>query len=152
NERLVFHGTPRHCSVGESNSLTDLCSKPRCSLCGVLRKSFSVERAGTAPDRNFMRFGRGIYTSNVSSKADDYTNTLPYSNNKVIVIAKALLGRAGILHQTTQTLIGPPAGFDSVLGEVGVDLNYDEQVLYRDDAIRPAYVIIYEPESLSSWW
>lgn len=149
NERLVFHGTPRHCSLGEWESWTDLCSKPLCSLCGVLRESFSVARAGTAPDRNFLRFGYGIYTTNMSSKADDYTNDLPYFSNRVLVVAKVLLGRASVLHRTTQTLLGPPAGFDSVLGEVGMDLNYDEQVLYRDDAIRPAYVIIYEPESLA---
>lgn len=31
-----------------------------------------------------------------------------------------------------------------VLGEVGQELNYDEQVVYRDDAIRPAYLVIYE--------
>lgn len=32
-----------------------------------------------------------------------------------------------------------------VRGEPGSDsdLNYDEQVVYRDDAIRPAYVILY---------
>ncbi|KIO25036.1 hypothetical protein M407DRAFT_76192, partial [Tulasnella calospora MUT 4182] len=163
NERLVFHGTPRHCSLGERDSCTDLCSKSLCSLCGVLRESFSVARAGTAPDRNFLRFGHGIYTTNVSSKADDYTNDLPHSSNRVLVVAKVLLGRASVLHRNAKTLLVPPAGFDSVrgvvlsphnaqhaqvLGEVGVDLNYDEQVLYRDDAIRPAYVIIYEPESL----
>ncbi|KIO15639.1 hypothetical protein M407DRAFT_86911, partial [Tulasnella calospora MUT 4182] len=148
NERLVFHGTPRHCSLGERDSCTDLCSKSLCSVCGVLRESFSVARAGTAPDRNFLRFGHGIYTTNVSSKADDYTNDLPHSSNRVLVVAKVLLGRASVLHRNAKTLLDPPAGFDSVLGEVGVDLNYDEQVLYRDDAIQPAYVIIYEPKSL----
>ncbi|KAG8901919.1 hypothetical protein FRC00_003514, partial [Tulasnella sp. 408] len=84
--------------------------------------------------------------------ADDYTNDLPHSQNRVIIVAKALLGRASVLHRTTQTLTGPPAGFDSILGEVGVDLNYDEQVLYRDDAIRPAYVIIYSQEPELAWW
>ncbi|KAG8924075.1 hypothetical protein FRC01_011967, partial [Tulasnella sp. 417] len=105
--------------------------------------------AGTAPDRNFLRFGHGIYTTSVSSKADDYTDNLTYSQNRVLIVAKALLGRAAVIHRTTQTLMDPPAGFDSVLGGVGVDLNYDEQVLYRDDAIRPAYLIVYEPDEPS---
>lgn len=31
-----------------------------------------------------------------------------------------------------------------VRGEVGGDLVYDEQVVYHDDAIRPAFLIMYE--------
>jgi hypothetical protein len=29
------------------------------------------------------------------------------------------------------------------MGEPGGDLNYEETVVYRNDAIRPAYVIVY---------
>jgi hypothetical protein len=30
-----------------------------------------------------------------------------------------------------------------VVGEPGVDLNYEETVVYRNDAIRPAYLVVY---------
>lgn len=30
-----------------------------------------------------------------------------------------------------------------VIGEPGVDLNYEETVVYTNDAIRPAYVVVY---------
>jgi hypothetical protein len=30
-----------------------------------------------------------------------------------------------------------------VIGEPGVDLNYEETVVYSNDAIRPAYIIVY---------
>lgn len=32
-----------------------------------------------------------------------------------------------------------------VYGKVGLDLNYDEQVVYQDEAILPAYLIVYGP-------
>ena len=38
-----------------------------------------------------------------------------------------------------------------VLGEVGDKLNYDEQVVYNDDAIRPSYLVMYDkPETVRS--
>lgn len=37
----------------------------------------------------------------------------------------------------------PPAGHDSVLGETGQGLNYDELVFYRNDAIIPRYLLYY---------
>ncbi|KIO27726.1 hypothetical protein M407DRAFT_39829, partial [Tulasnella calospora MUT 4182] len=143
NEKLLFHGTPRHCSLGEGDDWDTLCRMPNCNLCGILRSSFLVSRAGSAPDRKFMRFGRGIYTSSVSSKADDYTNDLDDSPNKVVIVAKVALGKASIYYRTTASLTRPPSGYNSVQGEVGQSLNYDEQVLYHDDAIRPAYVVVY---------
>ncbi|KIO27727.1 hypothetical protein M407DRAFT_37603, partial [Tulasnella calospora MUT 4182] len=138
-----FHGTSRHCYLGEYEGYVTMCELAICSLCSILRTSFLVTKAGSA-GRSFKRFGPGIYTSTVSSKADDYANKPSYSENKVVLVAKVALGKEGVLYQTTQDLTGPPYGYDSVLGEVGVDLNYDEQVLYKDEAIRPAYVVIYE--------
>ncbi|KAG8924079.1 hypothetical protein FRC01_011971 [Tulasnella sp. 417] len=102
-------------------------------------------RAGTANGRTFLRFGRGIYTSSVSSKADDYTITPSTSGYRAMLVARVVLGKAYPLKLTSQYLAGPPRGFHSVLGEVGIHLNYDEQVVYSDDAARPAYLIIYKP-------
>jgi hypothetical protein len=31
------------------------------------------------------------------------------------------------------------------VGLPGVDLNYEETVVYRNDAIRPAYLVVYGP-------
>lgn len=30
-----------------------------------------------------------------------------------------------------------------VLGEAGGSLNYDELVVYRDEAVRPSYLVVY---------
>ncbi|KIO25032.1 hypothetical protein M407DRAFT_211142 [Tulasnella calospora MUT 4182] len=145
NEKLVFHGTPRYCRLGDGDKIMGLCKKSACGLCAILRQSFSVKQAGTAPDRDFLRFGHGIYTSSASSKADDYTDDHSNSQNRVLLVARAALGKGKVLRRNTENLRSPPSGYASVLGEVGFGLNYDEQVLYRDNAIRSAYVIIYEP-------
>lgn len=102
------------------------------------------------------------------NRADDYTNELSFSNNRVVIVAKAALGKGSVQYCNSHYLTEPPDGCDSVscsfsfnssssqsthyiplqvLGEVGIDLNYDEQVLFRDEAIRPAFVIIYSDES-----
>jgi len=46
--------------------------------------------------------------------------------------------------QDETTLTSPPAGFDSVLGEVGKSLKYDEVVVYREDAMNPSYLVMYD--------
>ncbi|KIO27722.1 hypothetical protein M407DRAFT_72766, partial [Tulasnella calospora MUT 4182] len=151
NEQLVFHGTTWSCSLGQEEENVNLCQNMTCSLCCILQTSFLVSKACSA-GRIFSRFGPGIYTSSVSSKADDYANAQWYSGNKVMIVAKAALGKGSNHYTTSLHLTAPPLGYDSVscfvpqtvLGEVGVHLNYDEQVLYKNEAIRPAYIIIYE--------
>ncbi|KAG9044297.1 hypothetical protein FS837_008389 [Tulasnella sp. UAMH 9824] len=143
NEQLVFHGTSRECSLGEEAYRSTLCESTTCTLCCILRNSFLVSKSGSA-GRTFKRFGPGIYTSSVSSKADDYTKSPWFSDDRVIIVARVALGKSSIQYQTTQHLTEPPIGYDSVLGEVGIHLNYNEQVLYKDEAIRPAYIVVYE--------
>ncbi|KAG9012304.1 hypothetical protein FRB94_006335 [Tulasnella sp. JGI-2019a] len=143
NEQKTFHGTPRSCCIGDPSATLQLCNGVSCNTCSIIRTSFRVDRAGTAPGRNFMRFGRGIYTTSVSSKADDYNVSQVNSPYKVMLIAKVVLGWGYSLLRTTKYLTDPPENYDSILGTVGEDLNYDEQVVYRDDAIRPAYLLVY---------
>lgn len=38
----------------------------------------------------------------------------------------------------------PPAGYDSVHGQTGAVLNFDEVVVYKDEAVIPRFVLIYE--------
>lgn len=47
------------------------------------------------------------------------------------------------MSQNATNLKGPPPGFHSVQGVPGVDLNYEETVVYNNDAIRPGYLIVY---------
>ncbi|KIO34826.1 hypothetical protein M407DRAFT_210286 [Tulasnella calospora MUT 4182] len=143
-EQELFHGTSRRCMLGNEPELSKPCNNTSCRLCCIVRGSFVIAKAGTADGRAFLRFGRGIYTSSVSSKADDYTVTPPGSGYRAMLVARIVLGKGFPLKVTTSHLTGPPSGYHSVIGEVGSHLNYDEQVVYKNEAARPAYLIIYK--------
>ena len=112
-----------------------------------------------------IRFGKGLYTSSTSSKANDYSMNAgdTPSTCKAILLTKVVVGRGHkMLHDKTD-LTEPPVGHDSVcldllfceqrmsmillrqvLAEVGGSLNYDELVVYRNEAIKPAYLVVYD--------
>ncbi|KIO24522.1 hypothetical protein M407DRAFT_76921, partial [Tulasnella calospora MUT 4182] len=146
-EKRVFHGTRRACLLGNNPLKPVLCFSGDCALCIILRESLKAERAGSAPERNWLRFGAGIYTTSVSSKADDYCKNPDGSGSslRALVVCNVVLGNSFYITQTNEKLKGPPTGYDSVFGEVGDDLNYDEQVVYRNDAILPTFLIVYQP-------
>jgi hypothetical protein len=62
-------------------------------------------------------------------------------------VAGVVLGRGRKMTRDDCTLRQPPAGFDSVLGEphAGGALNFDECVVYVDDAAITKYLILYQP-------
>lgn len=142
NENRRWHGTRRECDLGEDGQ-TEPCTLPTCSLCKIVRESFDLRffkgRTG------WGRFGRGIYTSSTSSKSDDYAcDATAQSSLKSMILAKVVVGRGCKMRYDDTTLTAPPLGYDSVLGEKGARLNYDEVVVYSNEAIRPAYLILYE--------
>ena len=50
-----------------------------------------------------------------------------------------------MLSKNKPSLKNPPAGFNSVYGQRGDDLNYDEIVIYPKDsaAIMPLFIVVY---------
>jgi len=46
--------------------------------------------------------------------------------------------------QDDESLTQPPAGYDAVIGEPGGNLNYDECIVYNNDAIRASFLIVYK--------
>ncbi|KAF8730638.1 hypothetical protein AX14_005327 [Amanita brunnescens Koide BX004] len=142
NEQLLFHGTTRGCALGEDGNSVYLCNLPDCLLCNVIRNSFDVEKCGLK--NKFRRFGSGIYVTACSSKADDYSkNTSKKAAFRVLLVNRVVVGKPyKRLHNATN-LTEPPSGYHSVFGEPGGDLNYEETVVYNNDAIRPAYLVVY---------
>jgi hypothetical protein len=62
---------------------------------------------------------------------------------------KVVVGKGIKLRNDQPNLTEPPAGYDSVIGEPANSshnsmLNYDELVVYKEEAIIPAYLIIYD--------
>lgn len=130
NQQRRWHGTRRMCKLGDPGNTT-LCTNTTCALCNIIRSSFDMKYASQG------LFGTGIYTSATPSKSDSYiTSTGPL---KPILLNKVIVGRGYNLNTMNITLTSPPAGFDSVLGQ----LANDELIVYNNDAIRPAYLIMY---------
>lgn len=48
------------------------------------------------------------------NRADDYTNKLFLSDNKVVIVAKVALGKGSVQYCNSQYLTEPPDGYDSV--------------------------------------
>jgi len=144
NERRRWHGTRRACLIGDNPTDPKLCALTTCALCSILRTSFEVNRTGTAPGRTFARFGTGVYASSTSSKSDDYSSNIATSANKAILLTTVIVGRGYKVTQNDTTLTEPPQGYHSVLGETGGTLNYDEVVVYENDAIRPSWLVVYK--------
>ncbi|CAL1717323.1 unnamed protein product [Somion occarium] len=138
-EALLFHGTNRACLLGETPNNLKPCKLPKCCLCSIIRESFDVQKCG-----NKHNFGKGIYTSSCSSKADDYAkSTARKAKYQVLLLNRVALGKTYKLQRNADHLTSPPPGYHSVFGVPGVELNYEETVVYSNDAIRPGYLIVY---------
>ncbi|KAF8343527.1 hypothetical protein F5887DRAFT_1075647 [Amanita rubescens] len=144
NENRRWHGTTRECTLGDKGQ-TQFCSSPTCSLCCIVKSSFDLSLFGKKT--GWGRFGKGIYTSSTSSKSNDYSRNASSCNSqlKAILLNKVVVGKGcKMLHDST-SMTAPPSGYDSVLAEKGGSLNYDELVVYTNDAIRPSFLVMYEP-------
>ena len=124
NENRRWHGTMRDCNIGNpGEKRAKFCRSSNCSICSIFQSSFDLIKFGQ--HTNFGKFGEAIYTSATSSKASDYITERsgPYHS---FILAKVALGRCKTLTVQDTTLRAAPPGYDSVIGEPGKDLNYDE--------------------------
>jgi len=141
NTRRRFHGTIRECTLGDTSRDGHLCVQTSCNMCRIIESTFQRARAGERT--NFGRFGAGIYTSATSSKANDYFGGSA-SPNRAMLLNDVVMGEAIKLRTSDQSLKQPPPGYDAVIGEPGGDLNYDECIVYNNDAIRASFLIVYK--------
>ncbi|KAJ7222937.1 hypothetical protein C8J57DRAFT_242270 [Mycena rebaudengoi] len=142
NENRRWHGTRRECNLGDK-SQTQFCASATCSLCCIIKSSFDIGLWGKKT--GWGRFGKGIYTTSTSSKSNDYSQNDCTSSLKAILLNKVIVGKGCKLTHDNTSLTTPPSGYDSVLAEKGGSLNYDELVVYTNDAIRPSFLVMYEP-------
>ncbi|KAL6078970.1 PARP catalytic domain-containing protein [Balamuthia mandrillaris] len=143
NTHRRFHGTKSwvcDLGVGKQSQSLKLCKNASCSVCGIIRQGLKLSKV---VGRN--RFGQGLYLSSTSSKANDYTNNCLMSGGyRAMFLCYVVVGKGWKILQDSPSLPGPPKGFHSVLGEVGSSLNYDEVIVYTEEAVYPAYLIIYK--------
>ena len=132
-----YHGTVLLCDITTSNNM---CNNKDCGICGISRTGF--ERRCIGKNINFQRFGHGFYVAPNSSKCHDYTQGA--HGYRAMLLCDVCPGRKYVKTQNDENLQGPPPGYDSVHGQAGHALNYDEVVIYNPDCVLPRYVIVYQ--------
>ena len=137
NETQVFHGcTEAAMDVANPNSIVRT---------GFLKKYWKTS-AG-----DWQRFGPGFYFGQQASKSHEYP--LPEmqrvgrgEHTRKMLLCKVARGKIFKTAKNLDTLKGAaPEGFDSVHGDAqkGGALNYDELVVYREEAVLPFAVVEY---------
>ncbi|CAM9158730.1 unnamed protein product [Ectocarpus sp. 13 AM-2016] len=155
NVRRRFHGTS---SSPQCNFVVDLkgrpCSSKECNVCNICTNGFELRGnvGGTAKTTGYrLRYGEGLYFSSVSGKSNDYAQQSEKVGSECKKVRCMFVANvnAGNAYLTEQASLGkdkcPPAGYDSVVGEVraGGGLNHDELVVYKNEAAIPSCLIVY---------
>ncbi|CAM9387144.1 unnamed protein product [Ectocarpus sp. 8 AP-2014] len=155
NLRQRFHGTS--CNEGcnfmvDPQGATAPCGLSSCSVCNICMLGFKLGKnvARTARASGIpLRYGTGIYFSSVSGKANDYARLSAKTGSdgaewRCMFVANVASGKA---FNTKKSHLPqsecPPLGCQSVVGEVGQALNYDEVVVYKEEAALPTHLIVY---------
>lgn len=60
------------------------------------------------------RFGKGLYTTRVSSKANDYSNDHPTAQTRVVIVNGVVLGRSKTMYRGSPDMARAPYPYDSV--------------------------------------
>ncbi|CAM9464495.1 unnamed protein product [Ectocarpus sp. 12 AP-2014] len=138
-----FHGTSCRSSC---NFILDPknaapCGQQGCNLCNICLQGFKLGKTST-------RFGPGVYFSKAATKASSYAlGTEKKENGKklrCIFVADVAKGRAYTTKKKGfDASRYPPVGHDSVQGEVGKGLAFEELVVYKEEAALPTHLVVY---------
>ncbi|KAG9025764.1 hypothetical protein FRB95_009790 [Tulasnella sp. JGI-2019a] len=157
-EVLLFHGTSRKCRVGDPDMASELCGNKTCALCSIMYGGYDITRSNPTG-----LLGQGLYSAALSSKATSYSKNAEDtpaegSEFKAVMINAVSLGKS---YQTSTSTISwdpspsylPPFRYDSVHGYVdtGSPFDTDELVVYQNDALRPAFLIICDNVEVESF-
>ncbi|KAM7217594.1 hypothetical protein V8F06_006978 [Rhypophila decipiens] len=143
---LLFHGTRRTCRIGNDHERQlEPCYDGGCHLCCILRDSLSVRKAGPGG-----MFGPGIYTTDISSKADIYAKNHHLRSSKhAMLVCRVANNKPQYLTKAEYHRFAPDPGYDCVEAVTlanGGSVRFPETVVYSDDAIVPVALIIYTRE------
>ncbi|OAP12304.1 hypothetical protein AXX17_AT1G11790 [Arabidopsis thaliana] len=134
NEFLGFHGTTLSCTLGFSNSSSNLCFSDHCEVCHILRHGFSPK---TRPDGI-----KGVLTASTSSTALESIETDQGRNRGsliAVVLCRVIAGRVHKPMQTFENSLGF-SEFDSLALKVGQNSRIEELYLLSTKALLPCFV------------
>ena len=139
-----FHGTTLQCNLLQLN---ETCDDLNCGICGIVARGFDKSLIGKNIPR-FKRYGEAFYLAPNSSKCHDYTQ----GKDDIGMRAQLLcLVACGTKFETTKDhtrLMKAPEKCDSVYGNSGGTLNYEEVAIYESRAILPEFVIVYSKDGV----
>ena len=143
-----YHGTTLCCDLA---NYAELCDDPNCGACGIAMRGFDPQRINLSA---WQRFGNGFYFAYNSSKSYDYATgnrfgaTVRDKNTcyNAVLVCKIAPGRKYDIRYRDTQLPTPPPGYNSFHGRSkGIfrkgELNYDELVVFDNEAICPRYII-----------
>ena len=136
-----FHGTSLKCAIYQSCTV---CSDETCGICGVSQKGMLQNFKAT--NITFQRFGNGFYLAPNSSKCHDYTRG--HDKYRAMLLFDVAEGNKYIVKDNQTRLKAPPQGYNSVYGQSGSALNYDEIVLYKSEALLPTHILVYMKDGI----
>ena len=160
NVQMRWHGTSQRkgCLFGTDPGKPPCNShSSTCRVCNICKTSFSIDFSGDGSGgqrwSQNLRYGKGLYFSPVSSKSGDYNELSERIRNagrgqqrrwRCMFLCSVAVGKP---YHTKEGGLDdaycPPPGHDSVIGEAGGALNYDELVVYKSDQAIPTYLIVY---------
>jgi len=134
NEQRRWHGTRSQCDIIAAAG--KLCTSASCAVCNICKTGFQLQFASAG------NFGKGLYFAKNPQKSHAYnTGSEKQTGKRVIFLCKVTLGKEYDCGTTTNTtLTAPPSGYDSVHGMT----NYDELIVYSDEACIPSYILFYQ--------
>ena len=162
--KRLFHGTSGACDLGITpnihKSLTMPCQYEGCAICNICCTGFNELFCNTHfrnPSGSGGRYGAGLYFSATSSKSNDYADGMQRNDAdrtyRAVLLCNVAAGKS------YETRVGRPFmkdtqmksiladGHDSIHGipsDACNGLNYDELVVYGEDQVIPAFLIVYE--------
>jgi hypothetical protein len=96
---------------------------------------------------SFLRYGRGLYFSDVSGKSNDYSDGKVIGDKEVRVMFMCYVALGKEFTTTDTKLEGCPPGYDSVNRLVSPNgLNFGERVVYDNASPVPRFMIVYTVE------
>ena len=131
-----YHGTSLKCAIYQSSIA---CCNETCGICGISRKGMLPNFIGS--NIKLRRFGNGFYLALNSSKSHKYTQG--YDIYRAMLLCDVAIGNKYVVKQDQEIVKEPPKGYNSVYGEHGGIVKYDEITLYKSEAILPTHVLVY---------
>jgi len=114
------------------------------SLLATTTRASYARRSGGGSNRTFD--GNGTFHGMRAVYGSERNIHNPSSRIKAMLVCRVVIGKPYEISHEDHTIRSPPAGYDCVFGKPGWQSDFveDEYVVYNADAIRAAYLVLYE--------